>query len=55
MSSCIEYELVLADRNYVVSEGSACSELELEIVKHLVDMVSKKFNINVKIVVKKKH
>ena len=55
MSSCIEYALVVADRNYVVREASACSELELELVKQLVDMVNKKFNINIKIVFKKKH
>jgi hypothetical protein len=35
--------------------ASACSEQELEIVKQLVDMVNKKFNTNVKIMIKKKH
>ena len=53
MSSCIEYALVVADRNYIIREASACSEQELEIVKQLVDMVNKKFNTNVKIVIKK--
>jgi hypothetical protein len=53
--SCIEYALVDVDRNYVIREASACSELELELVKQLVEMVNKKFNINVKIVFKKKH
>lgn len=52
--SCIEYALVDTDRNYIIREAIACSELELELVKRLVDMVNKKFNINVKIVFKKK-
>jgi len=52
--SCIDYALVDVDRDYIIREASACSDLELELVKQLVDMVNKKFNINVKIVVKKK-
>jgi hypothetical protein len=51
--SCIEYALVDADRDYVIREASACSNAEFELVKKLVEMVNKKFNINVKIVVKK--
>jgi hypothetical protein len=53
--SCIEYALVDVDRDYVIREASACSNAELELVKKLVEMVNKKFNINVKVVVKKKH
>ena len=53
--SCIEYALVDVDRDYVIREAFACSETEFELVKKLVEMVNKKFNINVKIVVKKKH
>jgi len=52
---CVEYALVDADRNYVIREASACSDLELELVKQLVDMVNKKFNINIIVKIKKKH
>ena len=50
---CVEYALV--DDRGVIIEASACSDIELELVKQLVSMVNKKFNINVKIVIKKKH
>jgi hypothetical protein len=48
MDSCIDYALVDIDRNYVIIEASVCSDTEFEIVRHLVDMVNKKFNMNVK-------
>jgi hypothetical protein len=53
MDKCVEYALVDVDRGVVVREAIVCNELELELVKYLVDMVNKKFNV--KIVIKKKH
>jgi hypothetical protein len=52
--SCIEYALVDTDRGYVIREAIACSELELELVKQLIELVNKKFNININVKIKKK-